>query len=562
MSLQDESFPADELFDELNSLGTSRSSREFKRQFAEHHQPEAFERDAAPFLGLGLGLGQVSDCSAETSYSDAANKSAKTCVSDPIGRDQEEEEEDGFDSCETEGGTKSNDRLTKNSNTTSNKAVSYQDIHSAAVKRRYQHVPSKVGKYIAEIHAQERKRRNSGSSGSNIQRHSSMPEYLTPRAQQQREGGNGGGHFSVDELHKMNESLANSSEEGQTSNQEEANLSYEQLLSENEALQQEKHLLEQEKSQLQSYSNYLQERLDKKVMEGLQLKMNFEAARTQLSDCKDKMERYQRHSLRSLNHCLPVGIPKATQTEGSSSVSPALGRLMENATHHATPNPNTNANHTYNTSDGSIELALLSVAPQKNQPSNLGQAPRVIHPLSLDFSNESGEADGSGNGEARGRSSARPKTRRGPGPNNSESSHPSSNDSAIEVEGHESRSPFQQQGASEWGPRQGMYYFDRRNNRLVEVRAINLSQDNNQSRSSTGSQSGADSIAQLLNNSPQSGNQFRTKRGSLGGFMMRVLGPCVRCSEAGRVMNANNATYTIGIPLLEDERVADRRVQR
>ncbi|KAH8341702.1 hypothetical protein KR074_006833 [Drosophila pseudoananassae] len=534
MSLQDESFPADDLFDQLNSLGAS-SSRDFKRQFAEHHQPEAFERNPTPFLG--------SDCSAENSYTDAANKSAKTCVSDPTGRDPDEEEdadEDGQD-----GGSKCK------GNGRSNKAVSYQDIHSAYTKRRYQHVTSKVGKYIADIQAQDQARRNSGAS---MLRHSSMPEYLTPRSRQRH----GGGHYSVDELHKKDESLADSSEGGSASN----NQSYDRLQSELEALQ-------QERDRQTSYNNYLQDKLDKKVMESMQLKMNFEVLRTELTDCKQKLTRYQAHSLRSLNWP-PVGIPKATQTDrqlapvtaiaSSSSSSNPVQNLMEN---YLTPHPTGNANLTYNSSDGSIEIALLSVAPTGRQanPDLL-----KVQPMSLDFSNES--ADGGEANNANGISSSRPRTRRehGPGPNNSESSHPSSNDSAIEVEGHESRSPFQPQGEREWRHRrheEAVYYFDKRNNRVIEVMAINLGQGHNQSHNLS-QVSVSDSRAQLLNNSQflsQSQVQIRTKRRTLGSRVMRIFGPCVRCKYTDDGNPAVNGTYTVGLPLLDEEFI-DIRNQR
>ncbi|EDV32901.2 uncharacterized protein Dana_GF22270 [Drosophila ananassae] len=548
MSLQDESFPADDLFDQLNSLGAS-SSRDFKRQFAEHHQPEAFERNPTPFLG--------SDCSAENSYTDAANKSAKTCVSDPTGRDPDEEED-----ADEDGQDGSADQLECSSskskgNGRSNKAVSYQDIHSAYTKRRYQHVTSKVGKYIADIQAQDQARRNSGAS---MLRHSSMPEYLTPRSRQRH----GGGHYSVDQLHQKDESLADSSEGGNASN----NQSYDRLQSELEALQ-------LERDRQTSYNNYLQEKLDKKVMESMQLKMNFEVLRTELTDCKQKLTRYQAHSLRSLNWP-PVGIPKATQTDrqlapvaaiasSSSSLNPAQN-VMEN---YVTPHPNGNANLTYNSSDGSIEIALLSVAPTA-RPAHPDL--RKVQPMSLDFSNESadgGEANNA-NGEARGNSnnsSSRPRTRRGhgPGPNNSESSHPSSNDSAIEVEGHESRSPFQPQGR-EWRHRrqeEAVYYFDKRNNRVIEVMAINLGQGHNQSHNLS-QVSVSDSRAQLLNNSQflsQSQVRIRTKRRTLGSRVMRFFGPCVRCRYAEDGNPGINGTYTVGLPLMEEEFI-DLRNQR
>jgi len=84
MSLQDESFPTDELFDQLNNLSSSGARNTW---FAEHHKPAVFERDTAPFLEI---------CYADPDFDadgDVANKSAKTCVSDPVGRDQEDEDD-------------------------------------------------------------------------------------------------------------------------------------------------------------------------------------------------------------------------------------------------------------------------------------------------------------------------------------------------------------------------------------------------------------------------------------------------------------------------------------
>jgi len=84
MSLQDESFPADELFDHLNNPSGQAARRSY---FSEHHQPAAFQRNASPFLEI---------CHADADVdgdgdADVANKSAKTCVSDPAGRDQEDD---------------------------------------------------------------------------------------------------------------------------------------------------------------------------------------------------------------------------------------------------------------------------------------------------------------------------------------------------------------------------------------------------------------------------------------------------------------------------------------
>ncbi|XP_022219118.2 protein swallow [Drosophila obscura] len=530
MSLEDESFPADELFEHLNCVGTG-APRQFKSQFDEHDQPEAFERNPAPFL--------TSDCSDESSFIDAVNKSAKTCVSDPVGRDQGEEEvdKDFAESALANGNSKVQMGSSRNS-----KSVSYQDIHSAHTKRRYQHVTSKVAKYIADIQAEDQQRRNAIKK---FQRHSSMPEYLTPTSSAR------GAHFSVDELHNLDESLDNSSA-GNMTDSKTPNDSYERL-TEMERLQNDKEdlkvvkeRLEDEKLQLQSYNDFLQTKLDDKAMENLQLRRNIDALRIDLTDCQEKLKRNQHYSLRPPNFCPHASVPKATQTD-QELLSFALADS-------ATPLPDSNPkNLTYDSSAGSIEVALLSVAPAARKP-NPGKPKKNIQPLSLDFSNDSTEAEPNGNvGASTGHSSSRAVTSRlAAAPNNSESSHPSSNDSAIEVEALDLRSPYhrQPQGSiyppmQDWVHSDGIYYFDNRNNRVIEVRSINISQN----MSSNPDESGT-SERNLLD---QSHVQLRHKRTSMGSRILRLFGPCVRCTDANQSVNASSATYTIGLPLLREE---------
>ncbi|XP_052856601.1 protein swallow [Drosophila gunungcola] len=513
MSLQDESFPADELFDQLNNVSGPGTRSPW---FSEHHQPAAFERNPAPFLEI---------CYADAD-ADVANKSAKTCVSDPAGRDQEDEEDDDDVDEELAADGKS-------------KAVSYQDIHSAYTKRRFKHVTSKVGQYIAEMAAQDQKRHS--ASGMGFQRHSSMPEYLTPNSRRAE----GRGHFDVegeDEVPKMD----NSSQSYTNSS-----CSYERMQAEIESLQ-------QDKKRLQAYNDFVQLRLDKKMADMIQMRHNFETLRTELSDCQQKLRRHQSHSLRSLNSWPSAGIEKATQTDFLPAI---CSSVSGNRLALTTPHPHSVGNLTYNSSDGSIEMALLSVAPPVRIPQNPSRCEMA---KSLDFSSVSTEADGGGNGEARGDSSSGTLARRGPAPNNSETSQPSSNDSAIEVEGREEeRTSFRQ-----WSHRadsEGVYYFDKRNNRIIEVLRINLSQ--NQSQDTSQNQSINDSQAQLLVQSmsqsqAQGHVHFRTKRNTLGSRMLRLLGPCVRCRNGDPLNSSSNATFTVGLPPMPEEVFTDPRNER
>nr|XP_044252187.1 protein swallow [Drosophila takahashii] len=522
MSIQDESFPADELFDQLNNLSSLGARNTW---FAEHHQPAAFERNTAQFLDTCYAdADEDGDADGDA---DVANKSAKTCVSDPAGRDQEDEDDVDGGKYQLGGGEG------PLGSGRGSKAVSYQDIHSAYTKRRFKHVKSKVAQYIADIQAEDEKRRS--ASGLGIQRHSSMPEYLTPTSRRE---------FKAE----MDDSQSQNQAHSQTNN---SSCSEEHLLAVIENLQ-------EDKMRLQARNDYIQLALDKKRSEYLQMRSNFETCRSELSDCQQKLRRHQSHSLRSLNSWPPAGIAKATQTEAAESS--AL----------VTPLPR--GDLTYNSSEGSIEMALLSVAaPVPRIPQNLGQ---TIHPQSLDFSSVSTEADGSGTlaGEARGNSSSRAPARRPPAPNNSETSQPSSNDSAIEVEGNEEERP----SARQWiqrNQRGGIFYFDKRSNRVIEVIGISQNhRDHNQGQDTSQSQSINDSQAQLLVHSmSQSQSQvqtnvhFRSKRSSasLGSRVLRLLGPCVRCRNGGDpTLNGSNATYTLDLSLLPGGEFRDPRNQR
>ncbi|XP_016948525.1 protein swallow [Drosophila biarmipes] len=509
MSLQDESFPADELFEHLNNPSGQAARRSY---FAEHHQPAAFQRNASPFLEICHA-----DADADVDGdgdADVANKSAKTCVSDPAGRDQE-------DDVDVDDGQLGDEKAPLGS-ARGSKAVSYQDIHSAYTKRRFKHVTSKVSQYIAGIQAQDQKRRS--ASGSNFQRHSSMPEYLTPNS---RRDGDHEGHFKMD--HSPTHSHSNSNCY--------SSCSYERLLAEIESLQQDRERLQHEKKHLQAYNEHIQLSLDKKRADNIQMKRNFEIMRTELSDCQQKLRRHQSHSLRSLNSWPLAGVAKATQTDALL----AMATISSSGNAMTTPLPL--GNLTYNSSDGSIELALLSVAAPVRSPQNPGQSKGAIRPQSLDFSSVSAEADGRGTGEAPGNSSSRALVRRAQAPNSSETSQPSSNDSAIEVEGHEEE---QRLPARQWGQRGGTYFFDKRNNRVIEV--ISLGQNPNQTVDTSQNQSINDSQAHLLVHSlAQSHVHFRGKRTTLGSRVLRFLGPCVRCRNGPS-----------GDPLKEEEFVDPR----
>ncbi|XP_017871916.1 PREDICTED: protein swallow isoform X2 [Drosophila arizonae] len=497
MSLQDESFPTDELFDQLNAtIASDGNNQSFQRQYSMClglDVPDNIERQVSPFLN--------SDCS------------EKTCSSDPLGMEH------------TESGAKRNNGVTDThlqlGSGRSNKAVSYQDIHTAYTKRTYKHVTSKVSKYIADIHDQEKQRRTSAST---FQRHRSMPESLTPR------GG-------TDDQQKIDHSLslANSSSTDMHVRDE----SYERLVS--------------EKDHLQSYNDYLESRLYKKINDNLVLRKNFEVIRTELTDCKEKLKRQAvapvaAQSLRSLVYC-PPNESVATQTDLPVMANLSNLSNMPALAANATPHPNTNLNDiTYDSSVGSIEIPLLSVQPAAHQLKLTKSVKKsgIIKRLSLNFSNDSADTDVTGQaltGVAVG-VSMEPTGTNGATTNHSGSSHPSSNDSAIEIEGNELRSPRVNYGPMrEWAQREGLIYFDKHSNRVIELVPLNPHESSNGS-SINQSQF---SMLQYTANA-----HIGQRKKSLAARMLRLLGPCARCDDPNQI-DTSTATYTVGIPLLANE---------
>ncbi|XP_030568251.1 protein swallow [Drosophila novamexicana] len=528
MSLQDESFPADDLFDKLNATAASQgTSLSYQRQYAlDLDDPDNLERHPSPFLN--------SDCS------------EKTCASDPVGLEHDHNQPKHENAASNKGHHA--DRHIQLGSGRSSKAVSYQDIHSAYTKRRYKHVTSKVSKYIADINDQEKQRRTTAGT---FQRHRSMPESLTPR------GG-------AEDQQKLDESLTNSSGTDQHMRDE----SYERLINEKESLQWHNKMLEKQ----------LYERIDANIL----LRNNFELIRTELTDCKDKLKRQTAlvvsgaghafgaggHSVRSQIYChaLPnVRVTKATQTDlpvitGHMSNLSDLSDMPAIAAN-ATPHPNANLHDlTYDSSAGSIEIPLLSVPPAIRQPKLTKSLKKSGHikPLSLNFSNDSADVDAHGhaagedvNGNLQPTSSNRATT------NNSGSSHPSSNDSAIDIEGHELRSPqpkFGHQAINfapmlNWSQREGIICFEKTSNRVMELVPLNTHEPDN---GNTNTNNSSSSISQF------SMQQYRTyahigqRKRSLAARMLRLFGPCARCDDPNQ-MDASNATYTVGIPLLPND---------
>ncbi|ALC49513.1 swa [Drosophila busckii] len=395
----------------------------------------------------------------------------------------------------------------------------------------------------------ENKRR---SAMGNFQRHRSMPESLTP-------------HGNAEDQQKLDESLslANSSETDTHVRDE----SYERLVN--------------EKEQLKYYNDFLESDLQKKMDDMIVLRKSFNAVRTELMECKDKLKRQsattlssasmtfggRQSSLRSLLYYPPAMKPltgdtiaKATQTDltpctacanlSDLSVMPAIAA-------NATPHPNVNMNDiTYDSSAGSIEMPLLSMPPAVRQLKSGNPIQRInMKPLSLNFSRESTDVDANGNSiiaENSTVNSLQPSSSNRIATNNSGSSHPSSNDSAIEIESRSPQPAYHSQPALGIGQmidscNQECMYFDRRNNCVIKV--MPLSHTNATTGVNTSSCSRSFSVMPLLDNT----QRMQRRKKSLVARMRRILGSCVRCEDSNQTMDNSNGTYTVGISLLSNE---------
>lgn len=132
----------------------------------------------------------------------------------------------------------------------------------------------------------------------------------------------------------------------------------------------------------------------------------------------------------------------------------------------------------------------------------------------------------------------------------------SGNDSIVEVDA--SMFPYH---AQDWRHRrhaEAVYYFDRRQNRIIEVMAINLSQLNSRSQSLGHSQGEGHPVTDS-----QSVIQFPTKQQrSLASRMMNFLGPCVRCSASDESISPEMKSRPKGLPIPEDEDTSLKKTNR
>ncbi|KAH8414951.1 hypothetical protein KR215_011829 [Drosophila sulfurigaster] len=579
MSLMDESFPSDELFDELNNTRASRSNS-LQRQYSVCHNIPTTSGSGA----TGNEHFQISGIN-ETPFLNS-DCSEETCASDPVGLGHDHDRDGITDKCYdrelttifTDLGNNEGQQLGRARNS---KAISYQDIHSAYTKRRYKHVTSKVAKYIAELDGKGSKGKG-GQLGSNansagaFQRHRSMPETLTPRDD------NDDRHHQQHQEESM--SVANSSDTNTAHARDE---SYERLMNENDFLDSRKNFLEtmlresNDKLQRQSgHNNYLQSRLYKEMDENIALRNNIDLLRNELIEYKNKQQWQQSnkflagtgngHSLHSFMY-YPIAassdntvVTTATQTDLPTHLSP-LYNLSDMTAIAATATPHFNANIndiTYDSRDGSIEIPLLSVQPTTRHRDTMmtNNNNHNMMRLALNFSNDSAEVDANGNSiNIIGKPSRSSNLNGNTTTNNSDSSQPSSNDSAIEIaerheEMHSPQPRFRGETitfrpAGNWNQRK-ILYFDNHSNRVTDLIPLNVVQT---SSSSTENAHNSNNSNQSIIFSHHTTNTFgRRLRKSFASRILRILGPCASCDDPNQTLDASNGTYMVGIPLLNE----------
>lgn len=171
MSILDESFPYDELF-EVDLSPTPLNRFQFPHRLRER-QKQILCNGEIPKSSLTL----VHNLSISSSSGDQTISSAESATEQPRNtvmlnneRMIKSDQTDVARMADVRAQPLGGDR----------KSHSYRDIHSEYTKRRYKHVESKVGQYIANIRNEDERRRKLAR----FQRHSSMPEIQVhdPRA--------------------------------------------------------------------------------------------------------------------------------------------------------------------------------------------------------------------------------------------------------------------------------------------------------------------------------------------------------------------------------------------
>lgn len=459
MSLQDESFPMDEFLDKLTFsplpsnkdfqflLPQKQNQGQLSQNWAQQQQQQSPSGQERPHSQTEKELNEststsssclpstamtapsnssscaASSCAASdqnlsteshcTRLRHLSGRSIKSCVSDP----------DAYDSAS---------KKSQNQNIRAqNKAGSYQDIHSEYTKRRFKHVASKVGEYIANMKAEELKRRRQAQ----FERHRSMPDTLSGSSalliadeknlaklcfstDELQHRGRGDGFFesnSEDGDEGDIESAANTSAATNNHNDDHTNNSNNNHknnssdssnpknndnnnINSNSAGSQEissgasasdsidKEIYTQllhENERIQSYSEHLQMKLDEKTGENMRLKRNIDYLRIELTNCQDKLKQKERLANPSnlilpsaMINCQPGRISKATQTAYLKTPSPQPTTTADVFITPDTPDSGRNNNN----------ITRTIFDDYSNSGANNVKSVATIQPLSLNYS--------------------------------------------------------------------------------------------------------------------------------------------------------------------------------
>lgn len=265
-----------------------------------------------------------------------------------------------------------------------NKSISYQDIHSEYTKRRYKHVESKVGQYIANIKAQDKKKRDTGV----FQRHRSLPETLYGPEGNARELSNDSKkgnnlHHSISDLDRMNDTENHDNTTATTSS-----LLSTKDLKANTGVFLDKETYEQFLNN-KDLIDYLKSKLEEKNAENWRLKQNLDTVRIEFTICKDKLKQQNQPqrfsgSFGNINNAANVlgktSMQSLLYTRETKEKAVQTEKILNKETNEmfATPlTPDSNNN--------SVDHAAIG----KNAPAamKISKSVATIQPISLNFSN-------------------------------------------------------------------------------------------------------------------------------------------------------------------------------
>lgn len=552
MSIQDESFPHDDDLELSRSSGKHFVFPHFKPRRSALANNYDNDKDQLAVTNQNISSLSLQDQNESTQSSNdccsPSETSTKTDASEPNYLQQQTE-------------IKKSEYI----GTNSNKSVSYQDIHSEYTKRRYKHVESKVGQYIANIKAQDKKRRSTGV----FQRHRSMPETLhgpestIPKLHNTSKMGSilCRSTNDLDHMHELQDDNELDNFENLTATTSSSStrefgpdagifldkLTYEQLLNDKERM------------------DYLETKLQEKNADYCRLKQNLDTMRIEYTMCKDKLKQQTQSqrfsgSFGSISAAAALGRnslqcllypqeakEKSTQTERLLTPSPAPHLMQRNVETYATPlTPESNSSFDH--------AAMGIMAPAAHKAT---KTIATIQPLSLNFSNlveqDSRDFNSSNINNTIGylrqrsnsiadRKKSTPLQMNISRASSVASSVPNSSDSAIDSELAESPKSQRQSRREEF------IYYDKRSQRYAVLETRNAGQtymatDNLNSSTETNA-----AEARAVNGHGRNGLR---RRQNLRSRMMRFFGSCTKCEDPNLSLDTTQQQSFSQIPLLE-----------